>query len=123
MEQTNEFPSLVSLYLQLRNGLRLDPESFRVPPPPVRRFRPVVRLLDAWKFRGIYFNGTMDGETPHFYFTINPRMARLSVTLTIWWALRADLVPTWDRDKQNLYPRRGHERECLAYLFHPMLAK
>ena len=83
MEQPNEFPSIVSLYEQLRNELKLDPASFQVPPPPAARFRPVVRLLDGQKFRGIYFNGTMDRETPHFYFTINPRLARLSLPLTI----------------------------------------
>ena len=123
MEQPNEFGSLVSLYLQLRDELKLDPASFLVPPRPAPRPRPIVRLSDGRRFRGIYFNGTMDGQPPYFYFTINPRLARLSLPLTIWLELPPDRVPTQDRDKQNLYPRPGRERECLANLFHPGLAE
>ena len=123
MEQPREFSSLVPLYEQLRDEFELDPASFQAPPPPAPRRRPTVRLLDGRRFRGVYFNGTMDGAQPYFYFTINPRLARLSLPLTIWQEIPADRVPALDRDKQNRYPRPGRERECLASLFHPGLAE
>ena len=69
----------------LRDEFELDQASFQAPPPPAPLRRPTVRLLDGRKFRGIYFNGTMDGaQPPYFYFTINPRLARLSLPLTLW---------------------------------------
>ena len=117
MEPPNEFASLVPLYKQLRGELKLDPASFQVPPPPAPRPRPTVRLLDGRRFRGVYFNGAMDGETPYFYFTINPRLARLSLPLTIWRELPADRVPTQDQDKRNLYPCPGCEGECWRVSF------
>ena len=123
MEPPNEFASLVPLYEQLRDELKLDPASFQVPPPSAPRPRPVVRLLDGRRFRGVYFNGTMDGEPPHFYFTINPRLAHTSLSSTIWRELPADRVPTHDQDKQNIYPRRRRETDCLAGLFHPGMAE
>ena len=123
MEPPRELLSLVSLYEQLQNELELDPESFQVPPPPAPRFRPTVRLVDGRRFRGIYFNGTMDGQPLYFYFTINPRLARLSLPLTLWQEIPADRVPALDRGKDNLYPRPGRERESLASLFHPGLAE
>ena len=123
MEPPRELLPLVSLYEQLRDEFELDPASFQVPPPPAPRRRPTVRLLDGRRFRGIYFNGTMDGHPPYFYFTINPRLARLSLPLTLWQEIPADRVPALDREKENFYPRPGQERECLASLFHPGLAE
>ena len=119
MEPPRELLPLVSLYEQLRDELELDPASFQVPPPPAPRFRPTVRLLDGRRFRGIYFNATMDGQPPYFYITINPRLARLSLPLTLWQEIPADRVPALDRGKQNLYPRPGRERKCVESLFHP----
>ena len=123
MEQPREFSSLVSLYEQLRDELELDPASFHVPPPPAPGFRPTVRLRDGRRFRGVYFNDTTDWAPPYFYFTINPRLASLSLSLTLWREIQADRVPALDRDKQNRYPRPGRERECLVGLFHPDLAE
>ena len=91
----------------------------RPPRPPAPRFRPTVRLLDGRRFRGIYFNGTTDGAAPYFYFTINPRLASLSLPLTLWQEIQADRVPALDREKENFYPRPGRERECLEAIFHP----
>ena len=119
MEAPRELLSLVSLYEQLGIELELGPASFQAPPP---RRRPTVRLLDGRRFRGIYFNGTMDGESPSFCITINPRLSRLYLSLTSWREIQADRVPTLDRDMQNLYPRPGRERECLVCLFHPGMA-
>ena len=65
----------------------------------------------------------MDGAPPYFYLTINPRLARLSLPLTLWQEIPADRVPALDREKDNLYPRSGRERECLESLFHPGLAE
>ena len=65
----------------------------------------------------------MDGAQPYFYFTINPRLARMSLPLTLWQEIQADRVPALDREKENFYPRPGQERECLASLFHPGLAE
>ena len=123
MEPPPVLSSLVSLYEQLRDEFELDPASFQVPPPPAPLFRPTVRLLDGRRFRGIYFNGTMDGQPPYFYFTINPRLARLSLPLTLWQEIPADWVPALDREKENFYPRPRRESECLASLFHPDLAE
>ena len=123
MEPPRELLPLVSLYEQLRDELEPDPASFQVPPPPAPRFRPTVRLLDGRRFRGIYFNGTMDGQPPYFYITINPKLARLSLPLTLWHEMPADRVPALDREKGNFYPRPGCERECLESLFHPGLAE
>ena len=65
----------------------------------------------------------MDGQPPYFYFTINPRLARLSLPLTLWHEMPADRVPALDREKGNFYPRPGCERKCLESLFHPGLAE
>ena len=67
----------------------------------------------------VYLNGTTDGAQPYFYFTINPRLTRLSLLLTLWQEVPSDGFPAPDLDKQNLYPRPGRERECLVRLFHP----
>ena len=123
MEQPPVLSSLMSLYEQLRDEFELDPESFQVPPPPAPRFRPTVRLMDGRGFRGKYFNGNMDGQPPYFYFTINPRLARLSLPMTLWQEIPAARVPALDREKGNFYPRSRLERECLESLFHPGLAE
>ena len=60
----------------------------------------------------------MDGAQPYFYFTINPRLARLSLLLTLWQEIPSDRFPALDREKDNFYPRPGRERECLESLFH-----
>ena len=65
----------------------------------------------------------MDAEAPYFYFTINPKLVQLSFPLSMWQELPARRVPDKDRDKQNLYPRLGRERESLEYLFNPRLAQ
>ena len=90
---------------------------------PAPRRRATVRLVDGLKCRGVYFNDTMDGEPPYFYFTINPRLGRLSLPLTLWQEIPADRVPALDQEKGNYYPRPGCERECLASLFHSGLAE
>ena len=79
--------------------------------------------MDGRRFRGVYFNGTPDGSPPYFYFTINPRLASLSLPLTLWQKIPADRVPALDRGKGNVYPRPGRERECVVCLFHPGLAE
>ena len=87
------------------------------------RFPPTVHLVDGRRFRRVYLNGTTDGARPYFYFTINPRLARLSLLLTLWLEIPSDRVPALDRDKQYRYPRPGRERECQVRLFHPDLAE
>ena len=80
-------------------------------------------MWDGRRFPAVYLNGTTDGTRPYFYFTINPRLARLSLLLTLWQEIPSDGFPALDLDKQNLYSRPGRERECLVRLFHTGLAE
>ena len=114
MEPPRELLSLVSLYEQLRSELELDQVSFQVPAP---RRRATVCLVDGRRFRGVYFNGTTGGAPPYFYFTINPRLARLSLPLTLWQGIPADRAPALDREVAALagdcaeLPRAGKSLE------------
>ena len=55
-------------------------------------------------FREFRLNGTTDGAQPYFYFTINPKLDRLSLPLTLWQESPVDRVHALDLDKQNCYP-------------------
>ena len=64
-----------------------------------------------------HLNGTTDGAQFYFYYTINPRLARLSLPLILWQKIPADRVPALDRQVAALtgdcaeLPRAGKSLE------------
>ena len=73
----------------------------------------ILRGRDGERFPGLYVN-RQAGVT---YFSVNTAVATVTVDWNLWQNVPATVTaPYFDRDKQNIVPRPGQERQALRSL-------
>ncbi len=97
-------------YLRILEDLGVDTGHMRTSAAHASR---ILKEKDGEGFTGLYIN-RQAGIT---YFTVNPEVATVEVDWNLWQTVPSAIaVPYFDRDKQNIVPKPGQEREALRSL-------
>ena len=97
-------------YLHILEELGVDTGQMRTSAAHASR---ILKGRDGEGFTGLYVN-RQAGIT---YFTVNPEVATVEVDWSLWQNVPSAIaVPYFDRDKHNVVPRPGHERQALRSL-------
>jgi len=97
-------------YLRILEELGVDTDQLR---PIQAHASRILKGRDGQRFSGLYVN-RQAGVT---YFTVTPGVATAEVDWNLWQqAPSAITVPYFDRDKRNIVPRPGQERQALRSL-------
>ena len=100
-------------YLRILEELGIDTDQLW---PKLGHSGRILRTRSGERYSGLYFNHQGDV----CYFTVNPRVATVTVDWNLWQDVPATVaVPYFDRDKQNVVPRPGQERQALRSLLGP----
>lgn len=97
-------------YLRILEELGVDTDQLR---PTQAHASRILKGRDGQRFSGLYVN-RQAGVT---YFTVTPGVATAEVDWNLWQQAPPSIaVPYFDRDKQNIVPRPGQERQALRSL-------
>ena len=97
-------------YLRILEELGVDTGQMRTSAAHASR---ILKGRDGEGFTGLYVN-RQAGIT---YFTVNPEVATVEVDWSLWQNVPSAIaVPYFDRDKHNVVPRPGQERQALRSL-------
>ena len=73
----------------------------------------ILRKRSGEQYPGLYFNHRKDV----CYFTLNPRVATVTIDWSLWQNVPPTIaVPHKDRDKHNIVPMPGQDRQALRSL-------
>ena len=97
-------------YLRILEELGIDTNQLW---PRLGHTGRILRTRTGEQYRGLYFNH----QEGFCYFTINPRVATVNIDWNLWQNVPpAIAVPDFDRDKHNIVPNPGQERQALRSL-------
>lgn len=97
-------------YLRILEELGIDTDQLW---PKLGHTGRILRNRSGEKYSGLYFNH----QQGVCYFTLNPRVATVTINWNLWQNVPSAIeVPYFDRDKDNIVPRAGQERQALRSL-------
>ncbi len=97
-------------YLRILEELGIDTDQLW---PRLGHTGRILRTKTGERFPGLYVNH-QEGIS---YFTLNPRVATVEIDWNLWQNVPAAVtIPHFDRDKNNIVPRPGQERQALRSL-------
>ena len=97
-------------YLRTLEELGIDTGQLR---PSQSHASRILKGRNGERFPGLFVNRQV-GIT---YFSVNPAVATVTVDWNLWQNVPATIaVPYFDRDKQNIVPKPGQERQALRSL-------
>jgi hypothetical protein len=97
-------------YLRILGELGIDTDQLW---PKSGHGSRILKNRNGERFPGLYFNRQNEAG----YFTISPGVASVEIDWNLWQEVPpAIAVPYFDRDKNNIVPKPGQERQALRSL-------